>query len=85
MLILLGYVYNVFFSCNTGRLFTNLLMFYFDLKVQEYVEAATFCNFCKTGGLLDLNEINASLMSLSDPSVEPLKINVLDYFLGVIF
>ncbi|XP_073302641.1 uncharacterized protein [Primulina huaijiensis] len=51
--------------------------------VQEYVEAATFCTFCKTGGLLDLNEINASLMSLSDPSVEPLKINVLDYLLGV--
>ncbi|XP_073135047.1 uncharacterized protein [Henckelia pumila] len=51
--------------------------------VQEYVEAATFCNFCKTGVLLDLNAINASLISLSDPTVEPLKINVLDYFLGV--
>lgn len=51
--------------------------------VQEYVEAATFCRFCKTGTLLSLAEINDSLLALSDKSVEPLQINVLDYLLGV--
>ncbi|KAL7091207.1 hypothetical protein ACP275_12G091400 [Erythranthe tilingii] len=51
--------------------------------VQEYVEAATLCNFCKTGALLNLDEINASLQTLSDPSVEPLQINALDYLLGL--
>ncbi|XP_039128029.1 LOW QUALITY PROTEIN: translin-associated protein X [Dioscorea cayenensis subsp. rotundata] len=51
--------------------------------VQEYVEAATLCNFCKTGTLLNLSEINASLLPLSDPSIEPLQINVLDYILGI--
>lgn len=53
------------------------------LQVQEYVEAATFCNFCKSGTLLNLDEINATLLPLSDPSLEPLQINVLDYLLGV--
>ncbi|CAK9159163.1 unnamed protein product [Ilex paraguariensis] len=53
------------------------------LQVQEYVEAATLCNFCKTGTLLNLDEINAALLSLSDQSVEPLQINVLDYLLGL--
>ncbi|XP_057777480.1 uncharacterized protein LOC130995971 [Salvia miltiorrhiza] len=51
--------------------------------VQEYVEAATLCNFCKTGALLNLDEINASLRTLGDPSNEPLQINVLDYLLGL--
>ncbi|CAO2193017.1 unnamed protein product [Urochloa humidicola] len=51
--------------------------------VQEYVEAATLCRFCKTGTLLSLAEINDSLLALSDKSVEPLQINVLDYLLGV--
>ncbi|KAJ4710697.1 Translin-associated protein X [Melia azedarach] len=51
--------------------------------VQEYVEAATFCKFCRTGALLNLEEINATLLPLSDPSMEPLQINVLDYLLGV--
>ncbi|KAA8532855.1 hypothetical protein F0562_033028 [Nyssa sinensis] len=51
--------------------------------VQEYVEAATFCKFCKTGTLLNLDEINAALLPLSDPSLEPLQINVLDYLLGL--
>ncbi|GLT76718.1 hypothetical protein SLA2020_483620 [Shorea laevis] len=51
--------------------------------VQEYVEAATFLKFCKTGTLLNLDEINASLLPLSDPSLEPLQINVLDYLLGL--
>ena len=53
------------------------------LQVQEYVEAATLCKFCKTGTLMNLDEINAALLPLTDPSVEPLKINVLDYLLGV--
>ncbi|XP_074325463.1 uncharacterized protein LOC141663579 isoform X2 [Apium graveolens] len=51
--------------------------------IQEYVEAATFCNFCRTGSLLSLDEMNAELSPLSDSSVEPLKINVLDYLLGL--
>lgn len=55
------------------------------LQVQEYVEAATFCKFCRTGTLLNLDEMNATLLPLSDPSLEPLQINVLDYLLGVIF
>ncbi|XP_078438527.1 translin family protein isoform X2 [Wolffia australiana] len=51
--------------------------------VQEYVEAATFCRFCKTGTLLNLDEINTNLLSLSQPSAEPLQINILDYLLGI--
>ncbi|GMI75306.1 hypothetical protein like AT2G03780 [Hibiscus trionum] len=51
--------------------------------VQEYVEAATFFKFCQTGTLLNLDEINASLLPLSDPSIEPLQINLLDYLLGL--
>ncbi|XP_059648717.1 uncharacterized protein LOC132294759 isoform X2 [Cornus florida] len=51
--------------------------------VQEYVEAATLFKFCKTGTLLNLDEINATLLPLSDPSIEPLQINVLDYLLGL--
>ncbi|KAI9105120.1 hypothetical protein K1719_022836 [Acacia pycnantha] len=51
--------------------------------IQEYIEAATFYNFCKTGSLLKLDEINSTLLPLSDPSFEPLQINVLDYLLGL--
>ncbi|GAB2280161.1 hypothetical protein Dimus_014798 [Dionaea muscipula] len=51
--------------------------------VQEYIEAATFCKFCRTGTLLNLDEINASLLPLSDPSNEPFQINILDYLLGL--
>lgn len=51
--------------------------------VQEYVEAATFCGFCKNGTLLKLDEINKTLLPLSDSSLEPLQINILDYLLGV--
>ncbi|XP_024018297.1 translin-associated protein X isoform X1 [Morus notabilis] len=51
--------------------------------VQEYVEAATFYRFCRTGTLLHLDEINATLLPLSDPSLAPLQINVLDYLLGL--
>ncbi|TKY58550.1 Translin-associated protein X [Spatholobus suberectus] len=51
--------------------------------IQEYVEAATFCGFCKNGTLLKLDEINKTLLPLSDPSLQPLQINILDYLLGV--
>ncbi|CAN1838737.1 Translin-associated protein X [Linum perenne] len=51
--------------------------------IQEYVEAATFCNFCRNGTLLNLDEMNATLLPLSDPALEPLQINVLDYLLGL--
>ncbi|KAG4993008.1 hypothetical protein AAZX31_11G011200 [Glycine max] len=51
--------------------------------IQEYVEAATFYGFCKSGTLLKLDEINKTLLPLSDPSLDPLQINILDYILGV--
>ncbi|XP_017405661.2 uncharacterized protein LOC108319134 isoform X2 [Vigna angularis] len=51
--------------------------------IQEYVEAATFCCFCKNGTLLELDEINKTLLPLNDPSLHPLQINVLDYLLGL--
>nr|XP_007156372.1 hypothetical protein PHAVU_003G280700g [Phaseolus vulgaris]ESW28366.1 hypothetical protein PHAVU_003G280700g [Phaseolus vulgaris] len=41
--------------------------------IQEYVEAATFF----------LDEMNKTLLPLSDPSLHPLQINVLDYLLGL--
>ncbi|WVZ23310.1 hypothetical protein V8G54_001854 [Vigna mungo] len=50
--------------------------------IQEYVEAATFCCFCKNGTLLELDEINKTLLPLNDPSLHPMQINVLDYLLG---
>ncbi|KAL2987124.1 hypothetical protein AAZX31_11G011200 [Glycine max] len=50
--------------------------------IQEYVEAATFYGFCKSGTLLKLDEINKTLLPLSDPSLDPLQINILDYILG---
>ncbi|KAH9607020.1 hypothetical protein KSS87_013795 [Heliosperma pusillum] len=34
--------------------------------IQEYVEAATFCKFCRTGALLNLDEINATFSPLSE-------------------
>lgn len=55
----------------------------FSPGVQEFIEAATFCRFCKTGTLLKLEELNAGLLSLGDPSIEPLQINILDYLLGL--
>ncbi|KAK6921863.1 Translin family [Dillenia turbinata] len=51
--------------------------------VQEYVEAATLCEFCKSGGLLTLNEINATLLPLSDTGLEAFQINLSDYLLGL--
>jgi predicted translin family RNA/ssDNA-binding protein len=51
--------------------------------VQEYVEAASFFKFCKTGSLLSLDEINASLLPLNNSSLQPLQINILDYLLGL--
>ncbi|KAJ9554143.1 hypothetical protein OSB04_018188 [Centaurea solstitialis] len=51
--------------------------------VQEYVEAATLCKFCTSGTLLNLDEINSMLLPLSDASLEPLQINILDYILGL--
>lgn len=53
------------------------------MQIQEYVEAATFCCFCKNGTLLELDEINKTLLPLNDPSLHPMQINVLDYLLGV--
>lgn len=55
----------------------------YTFAIQEYVEAATLCKFCKTGSLLNLAEINATLRPLSDKYAEPLQINILDYLLGL--
>ncbi|KAK9277147.1 hypothetical protein L1049_006686 [Liquidambar formosana] len=66
-----------------GTDFWKLRRAYSPGVVQEYVEAATLCKFCKTGTLLKLDEINSTLLPLSDPSLEPLQINVLDYLLGL--
>ncbi|KAG6473901.1 hypothetical protein ZIOFF_067820 [Zingiber officinale] len=55
----------------------------YTFAVQEYVEAATLFRFCKSGTLLNLAEINASLLPLTEESIEPLQINVLDYLLGL--
>ncbi|GFQ00206.1 translin-associated protein x [Phtheirospermum japonicum] len=55
----------------------------YSLGVQEYIEAATFCNIRKNGTLLSLDEINVPLLTLSDPSVKPLQNNVLGYLLGI--
>ncbi|PKI64449.1 hypothetical protein CRG98_015174 [Punica granatum] len=66
-----------------GSDFWKLRRAYSPGVVQEYVEAATLCKFCKTGTLLNLDEMNATLFPLSDPSQEPLQINVLDYLLGL--
>ncbi|WZZ23686.1 hypothetical protein YC2023_007087 [Brassica napus] len=51
--------------------------------VQEYVEDATFYKFGMSGTLCTLDEINSTLLPLSDPSLEPLQINILDYILGL--
>lgn len=51
--------------------------------MQEYVEAATVLEFCKTGTLLTLADLNNRLTKLSDPSTRPFKINLSDYLLGI--
>lgn len=65
------------------RMLTGMFMCLGNLQVQEYVEAATFYKFCLSGTLVTLDEINETLLPLSDPSLEPLQINILDYLLGV--
>nr|GMD27383.1 translin-associated protein X isoform X1 [Ipomoea batatas] len=66
-----------------GTDFWKLRRAYSPGVVQEYVEAATLCHFCKAGTLISLDELNANLTPLSDPSIEPLQINILDYLLGL--
>ncbi|MCO5576866.1 hypothetical protein L7F22_030687 [Adiantum nelumboides] len=51
--------------------------------VQEYVEAATFLEFCKNGRLLTLDDLNESFAELKDASSSDFKLNLLDYLLGV--
>lgn len=71
-----------FFIITSNRV--SVISFGVVLQVQEYVEAATFCRFCRAGTLLHLDEMNSKLLPLSDPSIAPLQINILDYLLGVI-
>ncbi|KAG2274801.1 hypothetical protein Bca52824_057356 [Brassica carinata] len=66
-----------------GTDFWKLRRAYSQGSVQEYVEAATFYKFCVFGTLSTLDEINSTLLPLSDPSLEPLHINILDYILGL--
>ncbi|MCO5606978.1 hypothetical protein L7F22_061169 [Adiantum nelumboides] len=51
--------------------------------VQEYVEAATFLEFCKNGRLLTLDDLNESFAELKDASSSDFKLNLLDYVLGI--
>lgn len=51
--------------------------------MQEYVEAATVLEFCKTGRLLTLADLNNRLTKLSGPSTSHFKINLSDYLLGI--
>ncbi|CAA7017804.1 unnamed protein product [Microthlaspi erraticum] len=55
----------------------------FSPGVQEYFEAATFYKFCLSGTLSTLDEFNATLLPFSEPSMEPLQNNILDYILGL--
>ncbi|KAG0462320.1 hypothetical protein HPP92_020796 [Vanilla planifolia] len=55
----------------------------YTFAVQEYVEAATFCRFCREGTILDLKEINTTLHSLGDSHHKPLQISTIDYLLGL--
>ncbi|KAG0460897.1 hypothetical protein HPP92_021194 [Vanilla planifolia] len=57
----------------------------YTFAVQEYVEAATFCRFCREGTILDLKEINTTLHSLGDSHRKPLQISTIDYLLGNIY
>ena len=47
------------------------------------MEAATFLEFCKTGKLLTLDDVNNSFLDLKDASDNAFKLNLLDYLLGV--
>lgn len=55
----------------------------FSPGMQEFVEAATTLEFCKTGKLLTLQQLNASLSHLKDVSDAPFSISTGDYLLGV--
>ncbi|KAH9295345.1 hypothetical protein KI387_038933, partial [Taxus chinensis] len=55
----------------------------FSPGIQEYVEAATVLEFCKSGKLLTLADLNSDISKLSDLSTSQFKINILDYLLGI--
>eukprot|EP00249_Psilotum_nudum_P006184 c19516_g1_i1 orf=416-1258(-) len=51
--------------------------------MQEYVEAATLLEYCKSGKLLTLEDINKAFSELKDASNSPITLNLSDYLLGV--
>eukprot|EP00250_Pteridium_aquilinum_P012174 c20548_g2_i2 orf=545-1381(-) len=51
--------------------------------MQEYVEAATFLEYCKNGRLLTLDDLNQSFAELKDASSNNFRLNLIDYLLGV--
>lgn len=55
----------------------------YSMGIQEYVEAATFLEFCKNGKLLTLDDVNKSFFELKDASESAFKMNLIDYVLGV--
>ncbi|XP_057869290.2 uncharacterized protein LOC131076229 isoform X1 [Cryptomeria japonica] len=55
----------------------------FSPGIQEYVEAATVLEFCKSGKLLTVADLNNEISKLGDSSTSQFKINILDYLLGI--
>lgn len=51
--------------------------------MQEYVEAATFLEYCKHGKLLTLDQLNESFSKIKDASEGSFKMNLADYLLGI--
>ncbi|KAJ7551832.1 hypothetical protein O6H91_06G031000 [Diphasiastrum complanatum] len=51
--------------------------------LQEFVEAATLVEYCKTGKFLTLENLNKTFLEMKDASATPFIINVEDYLLGV--
>ncbi|CAM6129276.1 unnamed protein product [Calypogeia fissa] len=51
--------------------------------IQEYVEAATVVEYCKTGSLLTLQQLNQSFADMRDADNMPFTVSIPDYILGV--
>ncbi|EFJ05514.1 hypothetical protein SELMODRAFT_233937 [Selaginella moellendorffii] len=55
----------------------------FSPGMQEFVEAATVVEFCKTGKLLTLQQLNSSLCGVKDASGVSFSVDIDDYLLGI--
>lgn len=90
----LGYVESICL-CLSHKFWSLLNFFFMDpfmfvwwggfgfAQIQEYVEAATVLEFCKSGKLLTLADLNNEISKLGNSSTSQFKINILDYLLGV--